>query len=84
MQKFLKITVNYPVGKNFTPSDVMGDWAKQNSLIAKKEQSVYGGSFLVICGEKYTYHHYDISKVKNGTADVTLFMEKEEIGKEVR
>lgn len=64
-------------GENFTPSDLMRRYAKENSGV-EFGYNQYFESELKIAGEVYRYDHWAIKPESDGFESVTLFMCKKE------
>lgn len=61
-----------PQNRNFTAATLMYEYAKENNI---KQWYEYGNSILCICGQKYKYHHWEISDNGDETETVTVFLE---------
>ena len=73
MKKLISFTFDQPAGQNFTPSAKMYEYAKQNHYEISHR---YFNTFIKIHGIEYTYHHYHIEPLTDGTEKVTIYLEE--------
>jgi hypothetical protein len=72
----MRFTTIFPTTRNFTPSDLMNDYAKLNPR-ATFARDQYFNAYLLIAGTRYYYDHY---KIENGSDDgsiaVTVYLKE--------
>jgi hypothetical protein len=72
----MRFTSIIPETGNFTPSDLMNDYARLNPR-AKFCRDHYFSAYLLIAGTRYYYDHY---KIENGSDDgsicVTVYLKE--------
>lgn len=73
MEKLISFTFMQPAGKNFTPSAKIHEYAKQHHLETSHR---YFGVYIKILGIEYTYHHYQIDQLPDGTENVTIYLQE--------
>jgi hypothetical protein len=65
----ITITAQIPAGSNFTPAQLIRDWARQQG---HSWEYIYGELILSQDAGAYRYDHYNIQPGSNGTELVTV------------
>ena len=67
-------TVEQDAGKNFTPGNVIREWATKNRL--EYVNTMDGVNVTLYNSGTYKYHHYDIQPGRNGKEYLTITLER--------
>ena len=72
----MRFTTILPETRNFTPSDLMIDYARLNPC-AKFDRDHFFSPYILMAGTRYYYDHY---KIENGSDDgsicVTVYLKE--------
>ena len=69
-----EISVNYPNEKNYTPSDVMKRWAKENNKVFAR--GMYGTPYINLFGKRYGYGSWKIIQNEDSTETVVVVLKR--------
>ena len=62
--------------RNYTPSSLMRDYTRRNSLVASYARDHFGNTLLLIGGVLYCYDHWEISEYNTGLDRVTVYLKE--------
>lgn len=73
MKKQFAFEFTQQIGDNFTPCDKIYKFAVNNAL---ETYYKYFEIHVVINGDAYTYHHFDITPISANHEKVTMYLEE--------